>query len=177
MMSHMKLEPESGLFTASSARDVSPVQMQHKHCNLVLASDGAWIHPDQHNLYEFLLEFPLRSHYIHSAPPSPSYSITSTDTIKTEPSAPHSPTRRAIRRLRVAKHPSKRSYKKRTPRALATECANCGVTQTSTWRKDADNAFVCNACGLYERMYDAKRPAELFSKGAGSRRRSLSCQL
>ncbi|KAJ3395673.1 hypothetical protein HDU80_010226 [Chytriomyces hyalinus] len=36
-------------------------------------------------------------------------------------------------------------------------CENCETTVASRWRKDEDGKRVCNACGVYERMYGRKR--------------------
>ena len=32
-------------------------------------------------------------------------------------------------------------------------CANCGVTKTTTWRRNSQGQHVCNPCGLYYRLY------------------------
>ncbi|KAL2080241.1 hypothetical protein ACEWY4_024034 [Coilia grayii] len=32
-------------------------------------------------------------------------------------------------------------------------CANCLTTKTSLWRKNANGGYVCNACGLYQKLH------------------------
>ncbi|TRZ01714.1 hypothetical protein DNTS_003599 [Danionella cerebrum] len=34
-------------------------------------------------------------------------------------------------------------------------CANCLTTKTSLWRKNANGGYVCNACGLYQKLHSA----------------------
>ena len=50
-------------------------------------------------------------------------------------------------------------------------CANCFTTTTSTWRKDSLGYPVCNACGLYFRVHQKKRPAEWAREGVMKRKR------
>jgi hypothetical protein len=51
-------------------------------------------------------------------------------------------------------------------------CANCFITTTSTWRKDSLGYPVCNACGLYFRVHQKKRPAEWAREGVMKRKRN-----
>ena len=39
-------------------------------------------------------------------------------------------------------------------------CANCGTTSTPLWRKDrtANDAILCNACGIYKKNHGKERP-------------------
>lgn len=36
-------------------------------------------------------------------------------------------------------------------------CANCLTTKTSLWRKNANGGYVCNACGLYQKLHSVRR--------------------
>ena len=51
-------------------------------------------------------------------------------------------------------------------------CANCFTTTTSTWRKDSLGYPVCNACGLYFKVHQKKRPAEWAREGIIKRKRN-----
>ena len=51
-------------------------------------------------------------------------------------------------------------------------CVNCFTTTTSTWRKDSLGYPVCNACGLYFRVHQRKRPAEWAREGVMKRKRN-----
>ena len=51
-------------------------------------------------------------------------------------------------------------------------CSNCLTTTTSTWRKDSLGYPVCNACGLYFRVHQRKRPAEWAREGVMKRKRN-----
>ncbi|KAI8839385.1 hypothetical protein BJ741DRAFT_599198 [Chytriomyces cf. hyalinus JEL632] len=53
-------------------------------------------------------------------------------------------------------------------------CENCETTVASRWRKDEHGKRVCNACGVYERMYGRKRSIRPSSDGVKRRSRGLS---
>ena len=55
--------------------------------------------------------------------------------------------------------------------APLTRCSNCLTTTTSTWRKDSLGLVVCNACGVYYRVHQKKRPAEWGREGIARRTR------
>ena len=48
-------------------------------------------------------------------------------------------------------------------------CANCLTTKTSLWRKNANGGYVCNACGLYQKLYSVSRGKRLRGGGQGSK--------
>ncbi|RKP39062.1 GATA transcription factor, partial [Dimargaris cristalligena] len=40
-------------------------------------------------------------------------------------------------------------------------CSNCSTTTTPLWRRDEEGATLCNACGLYFKLHQSKRPVSL----------------
>ncbi|KAI9271471.1 hypothetical protein BDA99DRAFT_410110, partial [Phascolomyces articulosus] len=51
------------------------------------------------------------------------------------------------------------------------KCANCQQTETPLWRKNHQGQTICNACGLYARMYKKNRPIEMRKTTIQRRRR------
>ncbi|KAK9762785.1 hypothetical protein K7432_011152 [Basidiobolus ranarum] len=42
-------------------------------------------------------------------------------------------------------------------------CVNCSQTQTPLWRKNHNGEPICNACGLYAKLHNKKRPITLHN--------------
>ncbi|EYC42813.1 hypothetical protein Y032_0516g2793 [Ancylostoma ceylanicum] len=44
-------------------------------------------------------------------------------------------------------------------------CSNCGGTNTTLWRRNAEGEPVCNACGLYYKLHNVQRPPTMKKEG------------
>ncbi|RCH86078.1 hypothetical protein CU098_004962 [Rhizopus stolonifer] len=54
---------------------------------------------------------------------------------------------------------------------VENECVNCHQTQTPLWRKNERGESICNACGLYAKLHQRNRPAEMRKTTIQRRRR------
>ncbi|KAJ1964575.1 hypothetical protein IWQ62_002895 [Dispira parvispora] len=50
-------------------------------------------------------------------------------------------------------------------------CAHCETSITPLWRRDEEGATLCNACGLYYKLHQSKRPLSLKSDVIRKRQR------
>ena len=68
-------------------------------------------------------------------------------------------------------HPVVEKKRYRLPVHCMTKCTNCGTTSTSLWRRNGEGKPVCNACGLYYKLHNKKRPPSWRRDVTSSRRR------
>ncbi|KAH7641535.1 gata transcription factor -like protein [Dermatophagoides farinae] len=52
------------------------------------------------------------------------------------------------------------------------QCTNCGVTQSSEWRRNVRGEIVCNACGLYYKLHNRDRPIHMRRDFIAHRKRT-----
>ncbi|KAI8335670.1 hypothetical protein EDC96DRAFT_524726 [Choanephora cucurbitarum] len=53
-----------------------------------------------------------------------------------------------------------------------TICSNCGTSKTPLWRRDHQGAPLCNACGLYLKLHNEKRPLSMKTDVIKKRQRT-----
>ncbi|KAI7864137.1 hypothetical protein BDF14DRAFT_1998002 [Spinellus fusiger] len=46
-------------------------------------------------------------------------------------------------------------------RLVQTQCTNCRTSTTPLWRRDVEGRPLCNACGLYLKLHNEKRPLSM----------------
>ncbi|KAF7210453.1 erythroid transcription factor isoform X1 [Nothobranchius furzeri] len=67
--------------------------------------------------------------------------------------------------------PKRRSTVTRRSR---TRCSNCETENTSLWRRSAAGEPVCNACGLYYKLHQVRRPLILKREEIQTRNRKVT---
>ncbi|KAG2229276.1 hypothetical protein BDF21DRAFT_106614 [Thamnidium elegans] len=53
-----------------------------------------------------------------------------------------------------------------------TICSNCGTDKTPLWRRDIEGLPLCNACGLYLKLHNEKRPLSMKTDVIKKRQRT-----
>ncbi|XP_041655001.1 GATA-binding factor 1-B [Cheilinus undulatus] len=54
------------------------------------------------------------------------------------------------------------------------QCVNCFTVNTSLWRRNSAGETVCNACGLYYKLHQVKRPLAMKKDEIQTRRRKVT---
>ncbi len=113
-------------------------------------------------------EFDLASNSPFASHPQSAGSTHSTLT----PTPIPTPTAASLPSPALSPSPTTRWDETRVPLQQTPTCTNCHTSSTPLWRRDADGAPVCNACGLFKKLHGIARPQSLKSEGWKKRRRS-----
>lgn len=62
-------------------------------------------------------------------------------------------------------------YDKGNRNRMGVNCANCGTSTTTLWRRNGEGEPVCNACGLYYKLHQVNRPLSMKKDGIQTRKR------
>ncbi|KAI7689988.1 hypothetical protein SSS_01102 [Sarcoptes scabiei] len=76
------------------------------------------------------------------------------------------------RRKTSAESNSSGSHSSRKSKPRDVICSNCGVTQSSEWRRNVRGQIVCNACGLYYKLHNRDRPIHMRRDFIAHRKRT-----
>ena len=105
----------------------------------------------------------------HDYPAQPAYSPASNYPLPPPASIYHPPPQSST--YQQQQHPVVEKKRYRLPVHCMTKCTNCGTTSTSLWRRNGEGKPVCNACGLYYKLHNKKRPPSWRRDVTSSRRR------
>ena len=71
----------------------------------------------------------------------------------------------------VLRYNSSSSKSQTSRKSGDVNCANCGTSTTTLWRRNKEGSPVCNACGLYYKVHGRERPIELKKDNIQTRKR------
>ncbi|VDM52012.1 unnamed protein product [Angiostrongylus costaricensis] len=91
----------------------------------------------------------------------PTYPLYAPTSLETRHSVDVLPTSKA----RASSSHKKPSTTQNTQRRQGLVCSNCGGTNTTLWRRNAEGEPVCNACGLYYKLHNVQRPPTMKKEG------------
>uniref|UniRef100_A0A0K0ECY6 GATA-type domain-containing protein n=1 Tax=Strongyloides stercoralis TaxID=6248 RepID=A0A0K0ECY6_STRER len=70
---------------------------------------------------------------------------------------------------------TKKTFQKKTitsnQKRQDMKCNNCGGSNTTLWRRNAEGHPVCNACGLYFKLHGIQRPLSMKKEGDTQKRK------